>query len=73
MNQQDDFLDSAGSVRKELMEKMGLDVTEQDIKRAMRQELSMKFKKVVPISIHGNSAKNLVLRQQYARNLIRLK
>ena len=51
MNQQDDFLDSAGSVRKELMEKMGLDVTEHDIKMAMRQELSMKFKKVVPLSL----------------------
>ena len=32
----------------------------------------MRFKKLVPISIHGNSAKNLVLRQQFAIHMIRL-
>ena len=49
-----------------------MEATEYEIKRAMREELSMKFKKVIPISVHGNSGKNLVLRQQYAKHLIQL-
>ena len=38
----------------------------------MKEDLGMRFRKVVPIAIHGNSPKNLVLRQQFAMHLIRL-
>ena len=38
----------------------------------MRENLGMRYKKVVPISIHGNSAKNLVLRQQFAIQMLEL-
>ena len=38
----------------------------------MREEMGMRFRKIVPVSIHGNSEKNLVLRQQFARVLIDL-
>ena len=38
----------------------------------MREDLGMRYRKLVPISIHGNSDKNLVLRQQFAMQLIGL-
>ena len=72
MNQENAFIDSVKCVQKALKKDMNIEATEYEIRKAMHQELSMKFKKVVPISIHGNSAKNLVLRQQYAKHLIRL-
>ena len=40
----------------------GLEATELEIRKVMREDIGMKFRKVIPISIHGNSAKNLVLR-----------
>ena len=38
----------------------------------MREELKMRYRKVIPVSIHGNSQKNLVLRQQFAMKMIQL-
>jgi hypothetical protein len=32
----------------------------------MRQDLRMRYKKVLPISWTGNSTRNLILRQQFA-------
>ena len=46
-----------------------MEATEQEIRMIMREDLDMKYRKVVPISIHGNSVKNLVLRQQFAISL----
>ena len=38
----------------------------------MKRDLGMRYKKVVHVSVHANSAKNLVLRQQFALEYIRL-
>ena len=38
----------------------------------MKKDLGMRFKKVVHVSIHANSDKNLVLRQQFALKYIEL-
>ena len=38
----------------------------------MRNELGMRYRKVVAVSVHANSEKNLVLRQQYAQEIIKL-
>ena len=48
----------------------GLCVSEQQIRNVMRHQLQMRYRKVIPISIHGNSEKNLVLRQQFAQKFI---
>ena len=72
MNQEDAFIDSAEDLKKTLKDNMGIEASEYEIRQVMRHQLNMKFKKVVPISIHGNSEKNLVLRQQFAKNLIQL-
>ena len=62
LNQGNAFLDSAQSVKATLKKDLGLEASEFEIKKIMREELGMRFRKVIPISIHGNSAKNLVLR-----------
>ena len=72
MNREDAFIDSAGAVRKALKESIGMDASLYEIKRVMHEDLSMKCKKVIPISVHGNSGKNMVLRHQYANHLIQL-
>ena len=38
--------------------------------RKLREELGMRYKKVVAVSVHANSQKNLVLRQQFALRFI---
>ena len=38
----------------------------------MREDLLMRYKKIVPISPNTNSERNLVLRQQFGLHLIKL-
>lgn len=54
------------------MDDLGVDAQEPEIRSVMREDLGMRYRKIVPISIHGNSEKNLVLRQQFAIKLIGL-
>ena len=42
------------------------------IRSVMRDDLDMRYRKVMPVSIHANSPKNLVLRQQFALKYIEL-
>ena len=72
MNEYNVFLDSAHSVKKALLDNDGFEASEYEIRRVMRDAIQMKFKKVIPISVHGNSEKNLLLRQRYALKLISL-
>mgnify|MGYP006167868317 CR=1 FL=1 len=72
LNQNHFFVDSAKSVKAALMKDIGLEATESEIQKVMREDLGMRFRKVLPISIHGNSDKNLVLRQQFAKMMITL-
>lgn len=72
MNQYNVFIDSARSVKKALEDGLGATAKEHEIRRIMRDDLNMRYRKVIPISIHGNSEKNLVLRQQFALKLIGL-
>ena len=63
MNQYNVIINSAKAVRKALMENYDLDATEREVRQVMREDLGMRYRKLVPVSIHGNSEKNLVLRQ----------
>ena len=38
----------------------------------MKEELSMKYKKIIKISMMGNSTNNLILRQQWALKFLEL-
>jgi hypothetical protein len=43
-----------------------------EIRDVMKRDLGMRYRKVVAVSVHANGDKNLILRQQYAQELIRL-
>ena len=62
MNNANVFIDSAASIKKHLSEVMDIKSDEKEIRRILHQEMGMKYRKIVPVSIHGNSQKNLVLR-----------
>ena len=62
MNNSNVFIDSAASIKKHLSDIMGIESDEKEIRRILNQEMGMKYRKIVPVSIHGNSQKNLVLR-----------
>ena len=66
------FIDSVKSVRKVLKDGMDICAKEHQIKQVMREVLKMRYRKLIPISIHGNSQKNLVLRQQFGMKMIQL-
>ena len=72
MNEFNVFIDSVQSVKKCLLDTMEVDASEHEIRNVMRHDLNMRYRKVLPVSIHGNSEKNLILRQQFARNMINL-
>ena len=72
MNQYNVFVDSVKAVKSSLMDGMGTDAKLGEIRKIMREDLKMRYRKVVPVSVHGNSEKNLVLRQQFALKLIEL-
>ena len=40
------------------------------VRRVMKEELSMKYKKLAEISMKGNSINNFILRQQWALKFI---
>ena len=72
MNEFNVFIDSVQSVKKCLQDTMEVTAPVHEIRHVMRHDLNMRYRKVLPVSIHGNSEKNLVLRQQFARNMINL-
>ena len=62
MNLQNSYIDSVDTVHKVLEEKHEIILKPWKVRDIMRNDLDMRYKKVKPISIHANSAKNLVLR-----------
>ena len=62
MNLQNSYIDSVDTVNKVLEEKHEIKLKPWKVKDIMKKDLDMSYKKVKPISIHANSAKNLVLR-----------
>ena len=49
MNDNNKFVDSAENVRKALLEESGFEANEYEIRMVMRDELGMRYKKIVPI------------------------
>ena len=63
MNEQNMFIDSVQHVQQVLKQEYGIDAKAKDVGHVMRDDLQMRYRKVVGVSIHSNSAKNIVLRQ----------
>ena len=58
-------------VKKTLQEEHGFEAKEREVESVMRQDLGMRYKKIVPVSVHANSIRNLVLRQQFALEFLK--
>ena len=66
------FLDSVGSVHDAILGLVTVDVKKKDVHHVLKNVLEMRFKKVIPVSVHANSVRNLVLRQRFALHFIEL-
>ena len=70
MNDHNVIVDSVESVQKGLRVGYEIEAKQRDIKSVMKQELDMRYRKIISVSRTGNTPKNLVLRQQFALKLI---
>ena len=68
----DTFLDSVDSVKAKLLEGHQLVCKKSDVHKIMRTNLGMKFRKIKSISLTANSVKNLILRQQFALEFLKI-
>ena len=68
----DTFIDKAETVVKAVTAEHGLVVNEYAVKKVMKKDLRMSFRKVHGIAWGGNSAQSLILRQQFALSLLKL-
>ena len=66
------IIDSADAVKKSLEQQHKIITTVREITSVMRKDLKMRYKKIVPVSLHANSQKNLVCRQQFALKFLEL-
>jgi hypothetical protein len=65
-NEKNVVLDSVAMVVKTLHLEHGIEAKEKEVSSIMRLDLGMRYKKIVAGSLHINSDRNLVLRQQFA-------
>ena len=66
------FLDSVDSIHQTMLSQHQVDVRKKDVHHVLKHDLEMSFRKVKPVSVHANSVKNLVLRQQFALRFLEL-
>ena len=57
-------------VHKLITDKHGPIAKPWDVKRIMKEELGMRYKKIAPIALKANSPRNLILRQRFALSLL---
>lgn len=62
MNKDDIFIDSVQSVRETLAFDHDIEAKTALIRCVMKEEMGMRYRKILPLSIHANTAKNLVCR-----------
>ena len=72
MLDQDLHISTVGFVKNQIKEDAGIDVKDWVIRDVMRNELDLRYKKINTISFQGNSDKNKVLRQQFAKTLLEI-
>ena len=63
LNSHDIVIDSVAAVKKHLKVGYDLEAKETVIRSVMREDLAMRYRKILSVSWTGNSSKNLVLRQ----------
>ena len=63
MNEDDEFIDSVEKLKKKLDQKHGIVAHCGLVRKVMREDLKMSYRRVKPISWTENSAKSKILRQ----------
>ena len=66
------FIDSAQTVKKILKEDHDINAKAQAVRNIMSQDLDMRYRKVVPVSLHSNTPKNLIMRQRFAMKYLEI-
>ena len=61
---------SAGSVRRHLKSKLGLDVSASKVRQLLRKNLRYSYRKLKPLQSYVNTAANIESRRIFAQNLI---
>jgi len=72
MNSKETFLDSIAATKRIIQEDYGMEADLPLIRSVMYNEAGMRYRKIKSCSIHINSQKNLVLRQQFALKFLEL-
>ena len=67
-----DFLGSADQVRWYLFQLYHLKFSRHEVNRILKQDLGMRYKRLVHVAPQANTTRNLVLRQQFALVFLRL-
>ena len=62
MNQQDIYIRSVDMVQRKLEMDDGLVTKNWDVRKIMRDDMLMRYRKILPISTNANLERNLVLR-----------
>lgn len=65
-----EIIDSAASVAARLKEQDQIVARPELVRRVMHEDLGLRWRKVKEVSLHENSARNLVLRQRFAMALL---
>jgi hypothetical protein len=65
-----ELVDSVAFVKEQLGEQHGIEIDYHRLKKIMKEELDLRYKKISPISWQGNSDRNKILRQQFAQTLM---
>ena len=66
MNKENGFIDSAGMIVHKAKNELDILVKKHEVLEVLKKDCGMSYRRIKPISIHANSPKNLVLRQQFA-------
>ena len=60
------FINSVEKVSMEVENQIGGKVMHHEVRKVMKNDFNMKFKKLKHVALHTNSVNNLILRQQFS-------
>ena len=72
MNATNGDIDRACQVRNRVEAAHGLEVKDWYVRKVLREHMGQRYKKIKKIPFHGNSDKNLILRQQFSKKMLNL-
>ncbi len=62
----------AAQIKEQIKEKNNVDISNQKIRKILKNEMGLRYRRVKKVPIQANSERCLILRQQYALKMIGL-